>query len=118
MQRKIIAIIFYLLLLHVSVNGHCLACCDVAREPAKKDIWHPISVDFLNAEGTLGGWVQLDKNWFTDSPIPHKQHLVRRLRLYATTTTDDILTLMFMVQGDKDTWGYHYIYPGQRMFPV
>lgn len=79
--------------------------------PAEEnEIPHKITLSFLKTVVTIGGFTQLQKNWFLDSPVPQGQHAVRRLRLYVTSKSRDILGLMFMVQGDKDRWNYHYIY--------
>lgn len=79
-------------------------------EAIPDDVPHRLDFSFLKTKGTFGGWIQLDKNVFIDTPRPVRLPPVRRLRLYATTTSRDFLTLMFMVQGDQDRWGYHYIY--------
>lgn len=81
----------------------------------EKDIPHKLTLNVLKTKAILGGWMQLDKNLFLGSPVPQKQHMIRRLRLYLTTTTRDILTLMFMVQGDRGNWDYYYVY-GDSLF--
>lgn len=75
-----------------------------------KEIPHKLYFDFAKTDAVIGGWLQLQKNCFLDSPTPHHQPIDRRLRLYITTLTRDILQLMFMVQGDQDKWNYHYVY--------
>lgn len=83
---------------------------EFAKAPEETILPHKINIDFLKTKGELGGWIQLDKNWFLDSPVPEVQHPIRRLRFYITTTSRDLLTLMLMVQGDQDYWRYHYLY--------
>lgn len=112
MLLKKYLLLFCLILPSLSLqsNAHDPGSYDFAKAPEQTEIPHKIDIDFLKTNLIIGGWLQLDKNWFLDSPVPHGQHAIRRLRLYATSTSREILSLMFMVDGDKDSWNYHYIY--------
>lgn len=101
---------FIFILLAATVESKDRNFYDFSPPAEQTDIPHKINFGFLKTKGTIGGWLQLDKNWFLHSPVPTKQHIIRRLRLYCTTTSRDLLTIMFMGQGDQDKWQYHYIY--------
>lgn len=110
-MKIFLRVIFSLLFFFVPpLRAEEVGSYDFAPPADEKEIPHKITLSFLQTKGEVGGWIQLDKNGFLTSPEPRRQHLVRRLRLYVTTTSHDLVRTMFMVQGDRDYWNYHYIY--------
>lgn len=76
----------------------------------KGAIPHRLSFDFDHTKGVIGGWLEIDKNCYLDSPIPRPQYAIRRARLYLDTITYDYLEFMLMGEMRFNRINYHYLY--------